>query len=712
MQFTLLGRAEPERVSTGVVSAEFFDVLGVTPELGRTFRPEDDDLGAEAVLILSNGYWQRSFGGATDIVGRTFEMNDKTHTVVGVLPPSPQFPTEHDVYMPTSACPFRSAAEQQMADNRSAFRAITAFGRLGDGVTAEAANTDFSTIASRFERDYPETYPRARGYEVSVAPLQRELTAGARPTLLILLATSALVLFIACTNVVNLAVARLMRRDREMAVRASLGAGRGRLVQQALVESTMLALLGGGAGLFLAYQGLDMLVAFAARFTPRAEGIEIDGWVLLFTIAISLATGIIVAVAPALMSRIKLATALRDGGHTTEHRSRQRVRGLLIAGQVAVAVVLLVGAGLMLRSLYRLQQVQAGVHVDNVLVARISPNWSRYQTPDDARRFFDALLPRLREIPGVDSASVGSGRPLSGQAPTTTNFRIENIVIEEGEIAPQVATRVASPDFFRTMGIPLRSGRSFTELDHAGSTRVGIINQSLAKQYWSGTDPIGQRVAIGNSADWIQIVGVVGDVLEQGLDAEPVGAIYLSRDQAFWANTIAVRTPFDPTTIIPQVKDAVHSVDPQQPVDDFQTVEEIRHASMASPRLTAVLLGLFALLALVIAATGISGVIAYSVSQRTHEIGIRMALGAQRSQVLGMVLRQGLSIVAAGLAVGIVLALFASRFMAELLFDTSHRDALTFGAVMVILLVAAVGAAFFPARRAAGVNPTIALRSE
>lgn len=712
MQFTLLGRDEPERVSTGVVTAEFFDVLGVTPQLGRTFRPDDDDLGAEAVLILSHGYWQRSFGGDENIVGRAFEMNDKPHTVVGVLPPIPQFPTDHDVYMPTSACPFRSAAEQRMAENRSAFRAITAFGRLSDNVTADAANIDFATIASRFERDFPETYPATRGYEIAVAPLQQELTAGARPTLLILVGTAALVLLIACANVVNLAVARLMRRDREMAVRASLGAGRGRLVQQALVESTMLALIGGGAGLFLAFQGLDLLTAFTARFTPRAVGIEIDGWVLLFTLGISIGTAIIVAVAPALTSRLQLATALRDGGHTTEHRNRHRVRALLIASQVAVAVVLLVGAGLMLRSLYRLQQVQPGFRTENVLMARISPNWTRYRTPDDARVFFDALLPRLREIPGVESAGVGSGRPLSGQAPTTTSFRIESIPIEDGEMAPQVASRVASPDFFRTMGIPLLAGRTFTELDHTDSARVGVINQSLAQQYWRTTDPIGQRVAVGNNNNWIQIVGVVGDVLEEGLDAQPVGAIYLSRDQSFWANTVALRTPFDPRTIIPQVKDAVHSVDPQQPIDNFQTVEEIRSASMASPRLTAALLGLFALLALIIAATGISGVIAYSVSQRTHEIGIRMALGAQRGQVLGMVLRQGLVIVTCGLAVGLVLALFASRFMTELLFDTSHRDALTFVGVMVVLLIAAIAAAFFPARRAAGVNPTIALRSE
>jgi len=712
MQFTLLGREEPERVSTGVVSAEFFDVLGVSPALGRTFRPEDDDLGSEAVLILSHGYWQRSFGGDREIVGRTFEMNDKPHTVVGVLPPIPQFPNDHDVYMPTQACPFRAAGEQRMAENRSAFRAITAFGRLHAGTSLDQAQVDFSSIASRFERDYPDTYPSEAGLELSIGALQEELTAGAKPTLLILLATSALVLLIACANVVNLSVARFMRRDREMAVRAALGAGRGRLIQQALVESTLLSLVGGGLGLVLAYQGLGLLTAFTARFTPRAVGIEIDSWVLLFTFGIAIVTAVIVAVAPAITSGTQLATALRDGGHTTAHRGRLRLRGLLIAGQVAMAVVLLVCAGLMMKSLFKLQQVQPGFRSESVLMARLSRNWSRYQNPEDARRFFADLVPRLQEIPGVSAAGVGSGRPLTGQPPATNGFRIENIPIEEGELAPQVATRVASPDFFTAMGIPLLKGRTFTERDHTESSPVGVVNRSLAEQFWRNSEPLGQRVAIGNGDTWITIVGIVGDVQRQSLDAEPVGAIYLPQAQSFWASTVAVRTPYDPASTAREVKQAVHSIDPQQTVDLFETGEQIREQSMASPRLTAVLLGSFAGLALVIAATGISGVIAYSVSQRTQEIGIRMALGARKGQVLAMVLRQGLVIVSMGLAVGVVTALFFSRMMTELLFDTSHRDVVTFAGVVTVLAASALAASFVPARRAAAVNPTVALRSE
>ena len=712
MTFTLLGRSEPERVSTGVVSADFFDVLGVQPTLGRMFYPEDDDLGAEAVLVLSHGYWQRSFGGDEDIIGQTFEMNDKPHTVIGVLPPIPQFPTEHDVYMPTSACPFRAGAEQRMAENRSAFRAITAFGRLAKGATPETAGTDFATLAKRFELDYPETYPQEGGYQISVAPLQDELTRDARPTLLILLGTSALVLLIACANVANLAVARLMRRDREMAVRAALGAGRARLVQQALVEATLLSLVGAAAGLFLAYRGLDLLVAFIGRFTPRAVGIEIDSTVLLFTLAIALLTAVIVAFIPAVTTKVNLVSALRDGGHATGQKSRHQLRALLIAGQVALAFVLLAGAGVTLRSLYRLQHVDSGFRTENVLMARMSPNWTRYRTPEDARRFFDALLPRLREIPGVMSVGAGSGRPLSGQAPNTTGFRIENIPIEEGELAPQVATRVATPDFFRTMGIPLVQGRTFTELDHAESSRVGVINRSLAAQYWKNENPVGQRVAIGNNDNWITLVGVVGDVHQQGLDAEPVGAIYSPQAQAFWANTLAVRTPYDPAGTARQLKEVVHSIDPQQSIDNFQTVEEIRSASVASPRVTAMLLGLFAGLALCIAATGIGGVIAYTVSQRTNEIGIRMALGAERGQVLGMVLQQGFWIVLTGLAIGLGITIVASRFMSGLLFQTSATDPLTFGGVMLVLLIAAGAASFVPARRATSINPTLALRNE
>ncbi len=712
MTFTLLGRDEPERVSTGVVSAEFFEVLGITPLHGRAFRPEDDDLGAEAVLILSNGYWQRSFGSDPGVIGRTLEMNDKTHTVVGVLPAIPQFPQEHDVYMPTSACPFRAQAELQINENRSAFRALTVFGRIRDGVDVAAVQSDFETIGKRFARDYPETYPGESGYAIAAASLQNALTEGARPTLLILLGTSALVLLIACANVTNLAVARLLRREREMALRASLGAGRRRILQQTLVESALLSLVGAALGLILAFQGLEVLTAFIARFTTRSVEVEIDGSVLAFTMAVALATALIVGLLPVFTSKLSLASSLRDGAHTTGERGKLRARSALIAVQVAIAVVLLVSAGLMMRSLHRLQQVDPGFRTEKILMARLSPNWSRYQNLEDATRFFDALLGRARAIPGVESAAAASGRPLDGQPPFTNGFRIENIEIEEGELAPQVATRVATPAYFSTMGIPLQSGRTFTELDRAESPAVGVINRSLSEQFWKEADPLGRRVSLDDGETWIVIVGVVSDVREQTLDSVPVGAIYLPQAQSFWASTLVLRTPFDAMGIARQVKEAVHAIDPQQPVDRFETIEESRYASMASPRLTTLLLGIFAALALVIAATGVSGVIAYAVSQRTQEIGIRMALGARRAQVLAMVLKQGLLIVALGLGLGTAAAFAAGRFLVGFLFETSPSDPVTFAAVLLVLVAAALVASFLPARRAASIDPTQALRSE
>jgi predicted permease len=712
MTFTLLGRSEPERVSTGVVSAEFFDVLGLEPLLGRAFRPEDDDLGAEPVLVLSHGYWQRSFGADPAVVGRALEMNDKTHTVVGVLPPIPQFPQEHDVYMPTSACPFRAQGESRMNENRSAFRAMTVFGRIRDGVGMDEVQTDVGTIAARFERDFPETYPEGMGYAVRATSLQQALTAGARPMLLVLLATAALVLLIACANVTNLSVARLMRRERELALRTSLGAGRARLVQQTLVESVLLSLVGGGLGLLLAYQGLDVLTAFIARFTPRAVEVNIDATVLGFTLAVAIATGLVVGILPAFTNRVHLASSLRGGNHATDQRAPLRARGLLITAEVAIAVVLLVGAGLMMKSLFRLQQVDPGYRTEKILMARLSPNWSRYQNREDAVRFFDRLLERVQAIPGVESVAVTSGRPLDGQPPFTNGFRVENVPIEEEELAPQVATRVASPDYFSTMAIPLLQGRTFTELDRDGAAPVGVINRSLARQFWREQNPVGQRVSLDNGENWIAIVGVVGDVREQTLDAEPVSAIYLPQAQSFWAGTLVVRTPFDPMGTARQVKEAVHAIDPEQPVDRFETIEESRYHSMASPRLTTLLLGIFAALALGIAATGVGGVVGYAVSQRTQEIGIRMALGAGRGRVVALVLRQGLGAVLLGLFGGVVAAVGTGSFLSSFLFETSPTDPLTFALVLLVLLAAALVASFVPARRAATIEPTKALRSE
>lgn len=712
MTFTLLGRDAPERVSVGVVSADFFQALGVTPVEGRSFLPEDDDLGAEAVLILSHKYWQQGFGADPEIIGKSFEMNDRPHTVVGVLPAIPQFPVEHDVYMPTSACPFRANGERNMEENRSAFRAMTVFGRVKDGASIDSVQADLSTIAARFEQQFPETYRPERGYAVQALPLQEELTRGARPTLFMLIATAALVLLIGCVNVANLFIARMMRRSKEVAIRTSLGAPRLRLMQQTLVESTLVAMAGGAAGLAVAFWLLDLLIPFAARFTPRAVEIEINGWVLGFTFLVSLITGVAFGLLPALQGDGKLVETLRQGGSSTQGVNRARVRGALVAVEVAVATVLLVTAGAMVQSLYRLSQVDLGFSSENVITARLARNWSRYQNLNDANRFLGSLLREVRSLPGVESAAVANARPLAGQQPFTTGLSIDNRRLEEGELVPQVVIRNASPDYFRTMGIDLVKGRTFTDADDADAPAVAVINRSLAKELFSDQEPIGRRVSTDNGNSWITVVGIVGDVRQQGLETEPVAAMYGAQAQTFWAQTLVVRTRLQPPALIPSLEAVVRRIDPEQPIDSFETMEQTRHAAMASPRLTVWLLGMFAALALAITATGITGVVAYSVSQRVQEIGIRLALGAPRMQVVWMILHQGIWLVVAGLIAGYAGAMFMRRFTSELLFETRASDPATIAGVGLILIVVSVLACLIPAWRAAHTSPTLALRAE
>ncbi len=721
MSFTLLNRGEPDRVLTGVVSSNFFDVLGVTPLLGRTFLDTDDDLGAEAVLILSYPYWQQKFGGDPAIVGQVFEMNDRPHTVVGVLPPIPQYPRENDVYMPTSACPFRARGEARMHENRSAFRAMTAFGRLGPGTTLDGFGAELSTVANRFQQDFPETYPADWGYTAIPIPLFEELTRDARPMMLILLGTSGLVLLIACANVANLTLARMMRRERELGVRAAMGAGRGRLLQQLLTESTLLAVAGGAVGLLVAWRGLDVLVSFATLFTPRTSQIAIDGWVLGFTLGVSILTGLVFGAVPAFSLGHHVVTALKEGGaQTTDARARHRLRSVLIVGQVAVSFVLLIGAGLLLTSFYKLQRVDPGFNPENVLTAEAFPNWST--SPESHFQLLRDLLERIESRPGVVSAAVANSLPMIGER-FSDRFEIEGRFHEDPDLRPEFEGRVASPDYFETVGVPLLAGRTFTNLDDEAAPAVVVISRSLARRHWGDESPVGQRITIDRcpgpncpSRDegeaWITIVGVVGDVKHHGLDSDPAAELYRPFLQTGAASRVLVRTRANPMVMAAQVRDAVHEIDPEQPVENFRTLEEVRSGTLATPRLTAILLGLFATLALLITLTGITGVIATSVSQRTREFGIRMALGAQRRTLLGVVMRQGLSLVLLGLALGVVGALGLSRVLAGLLFETEPTDPLTFLGVSLAFIAAGLAACFVPARRAMTVDPMVALRSE
>jgi putative ABC transport system permease protein len=716
MTFDLLQRGEPDRVNVGVVSHDFFNVLGISPILGRTFAAADDALGADAVLIISYSYWQTKFGGDPAIVGQVFQMNDRPHTVVGVLPNVPHYPQENDVYMPVSACPFRAAAEKTLAQNRRNFTLIV-FGRLKPGVSDVQASRDVDAVCSRFVQADPKTYRPGSGFAATTLPVRDALTRGARPMLLLLLATTALVLLIACANVANLTLARLLRRDRELAVRTALGAGRAQLVRQLLTESVLLSLAGGALGLLFATSTLSMLTNFVGRFTARTGEIAIDPWVLTFTLGVSILTGIAFGTFPALGSRVDLVNAMkqgsRGGGTTT---GRRRLQNGLIVAQVAVSVVLLVGAGLLLASFVRLQKVDPGYHSDHVLAAEAFTNFSRYPNIDAQLHFYQPVLERLQHEPGVVAAAVTNAVPLSASSPFANPFAIEGRA-DDADKRPTADVRVVTAEYFNVLGIPVVGGRVFTDLDHKEAPAVALINKAMLR-YWDGKNPIGSRISFStqpppnNAPIWATIVGVVGDVRQFGLE-QTVAQIYqpMSQSQGFGGRFL-IRTQGDPTRAAKVLRDDIHAVDPAMPVVNVKTLDDLRDRYLATPKLTAMLLTIFAALALVVTMAGLTGVIATSVSQRTQEFGVRMALGASRDRVLRLVIGQGLMLVGIGFAIGVGAAAALTRVLSTYLFETEPTDPITFAAVAAAFVVAGVLACAGPAWRATTVDPMSALRAD
>jgi putative ABC transport system permease protein len=713
MNFDLLKRGEPDRVNVGVVSHNFFDVLGIGPILGRTFVPGDDALGADAVLVLSYSYWRTKFGGDPQIVGQVFQMNDRPHTVVGVLPNVPHYPQENDVYMPVSACPFRAAAEKRIDQNRRAFSILVVFGRLKAGLSREQAAGDVKTVCEHFAAANPTVYRPGSGFTATVLPVREELTRNAKPMLLILLATTGLILLVACANVANLTLARLLRRDRELAIRSAMGAGRITLVRQLLTESTILSLAGGLVGLMFAGVTVSLLTAFVGRFTSRTTEIAIDPWVLLFTLGVSIATGIVFGTFPALASRADLAAAMKQGSRGGgENRGRRRLQNALIVAQVAVSVVLLVGAGLLLSSFYRLQKVDPGYRGDRVMSAEAYGNFSTYQTAETLIHVYDAIVERLRAEPGVVSVAVTNAVPLSATQPNSAAFQIEGRATDDSDRRPAADVRIITPEYFQTLGVPLVAGRVFTSADRRDGPAVAILNRAMTR-YWDQKDPIGSRVSFDNGQSWATVVGVVGDVKQFGLERESIAQVYfpMSQSQGL-AGRFLVRTTGDPLAAAKMIREDVHAADPNMPVENIRTLDELRQRYLATPKLTATLLVLFAALALVVTLTGITGVIATSVAERLQEFGIRMALGAGRDHVLGLVVGQGVILVAIGLAVGVVAAAAFTRVLSAYLFATQPTDPGTFAVVGVTFVIGGVIASLGPAWRATRADPMTALRAE
>jgi len=711
MNFILLGRSEPERVETGVVSWNYFDIFGVKPLFGRTFRPEDEQPGAPAVLMLSYEYWIKSFGGDPTVVNKTFTMNDKVHTVIGVLPPVPQYPDENDVYMPTTACPFRSRAAT--IANRQA-RMVQVFGRMKPGMSVRQAQADLSGVAANLQKAYPKDYPQGNDYSVKTTALAEALTHNARPTMLVLLAAAGFVLLIACANVANLNLSRMVRRERELAVRAALGAGRVRMFRQLLTESFLLAVIGGGLGLLFSWGALNLLVSFATRFTPRAREIHMDSTVLLFTLAVAVLTSVLSGTAPALAARDTVVDGLKEGGvQSTTGVGRRRLRSLLIVTQVAISFLLLIGAGLMLRSFVKLQHVDPGFQPENVLTMDIALDFVKYNSNDKQRAFFETLLEKVQVQSGVKSAAASMMIPFTADMTMTSDFQIQGQAAAPGQALPKADFRIVSPSYFEALHIPILNGRAFLQTDRPETPMVAVVNRSAARHLWGLPDPIETRFSTDAGRTWTQVVGVVGDIKQYGLDKDVADEIYVPMAQyPMGQASLVIKTTVEPMSIARGVIELLHGVDPNQPAARVRSLEQVRAESVAAPRLTTNLLGIFALLALTIAANGIGGVMALAVGQRRHEIGVRMAIGARPGEILRMILGQGMGLALVGIVLGVLGAFALTRLFQTLLFEVGPTDPLTFLGVAVVLSAATLVACYVPARRAARVDPIIALRTE
>jgi predicted permease len=663
---------------------------------------------------LSHEYWQQKFGGDRSVIGRVLEMNNRPHTVVGVLPPHPQYPRYNDVYMPTSACPFRAQAQQ--TDSRRAFGSLRVFGRLGPGQTAERATAEIAMLAGAFDDRFPDVYATngKRGEVVSrLQPLKEELVQGARPMLAALAGTTLLVLLIACANVANLALARTVRRSRELAVRSALGAGRGRLVRLLLTESVLVAGAGGLLGLWLAWLSLDMLTSFVARFTPRTGEIDIDGGVLLFTLAAAVASGVTAGLLPALSTRRNVAQSMRDGAaQAGDSVAKGRLRAGLVVGQVAVSFVLLVGAALLLESFFRLASVPLGYRTEQVMTAAINGNFTRMSTEEDAQRIQHDVLERLRASPGVVSAAVTNAVPQSTLLPGPRAIEVEHL--PPGTRPLNANANVASDGYFDTLGVPILAGRDFRGSDTSESLPVAIVNQAMAR-FWEKRNPIGSRFTVVGGARSVEltVVGVAGDFRMYGADQDVPAQFYLPLSQSgFGGGRVLVRTNRDASMMVPIIKAAVHQVDDAIPVEEIRTLAEIRNDRLAVPGLTATLLSVFAFVALLVTLAGIAGVTGTAVSQRTREFGLRMALGASRGSVLVLVLGQGVKFAAIGAVIGVAGAWAFGRLIGRFLFETAPTEPAAYAAVALVFLVAALAAAFGPARRATAIDPLSALKSE
>ena len=702
-----LGGQEPERISAMWVTADFFSALGVPPILGRSFRPDEDRPGSPLVAVISHSLWQRRLAGDAGAVGRTIVLNDKSCTVVGVMPPDFMALRKTDIWPilqldpPTRHSPFL-------------YRLV---GRLKPGVSPQQLGAELVAMHGEVLSAWPD--PQKSDWAFAAEPMKEFIVGDVRPALLMLMVAVGFVLLIAMANVANLLLSRAATREKEIAVRAALGASRWCLVRQLLTESLVLAALGGAFGLLLAQWGVDALPALEPGNLPRLNEIRIDRGVFAFTALASLLSGVLFGLAPALqISRTRLNESLKESGRTvTEARGRQRLRGLLVIAQMALALMLLVAAGLMVKSFARLKEVDTGFEPAGLLTAQLSLPETRYPKPPQKEAFYRQLAERLRSLPGVQAASVSNSVPPEW-LDIVESIEIEGQPVPAGQNRPLAEELVVGTDYFQALAIPLVNGRPPAPQDNADAPPVAWINETMARRYFPGGDALGKHFhagGFGPEDPWITVAGVVGDAKHNGLRAEKAPTIYVPYEQyPFWGGQmyLMVRAARDPLSLVAAVRREVQAMDSTLPLANVKTGDELMSLAFGRTRYQTTLIALFALLALLLAAVGIYGVISYSVAQRTHEIGVRMALGARPRDVIRLVVGQGVRLAALGLGLGLIGALALTWLMKSLLFGVSATDPLTFASIAILLAGVALVASYLPARRASGVDPMIALRCE